>query len=86
MTINTEAVMAKYRASENDTGSAAVQITQLTRDIQNLQHHLGAFKKDLHSRRGLMEKISKRRKLMRYLKEKDLNNYKQLIADLGIRG
>lgn len=86
MTTNTEAVMAKYRNDEKDTGSTEIQITQLTRDIQNLQHHLSAFKKDLHSRRGLMEKINKRRKLMRYLKEKNLDSYKQLIADLEIRG
>jgi len=86
MTTNIEAVIAKYRKGEKDTGSTEIQITQLTRDIQNLQNHLSAFKKDLHSRRGLMEKINKRRKLMRYLKEKNLDNYKQLITDLEIRG
>ena len=81
-----KAVITKHQKTEEDTGSAAVQITLLTQDIQNLQKHFEKFNKDLHSRKGLMQKINERRKLMGYLKEKDRTGYKQLVVDLGIRG
>ena len=84
--IDIQAVIEKYRQNDNDTGSAAVQISLLTEAIQALQQHFDNFKKDGHSRRGLMMKISKRRKLMKYLKTKDTKGYAELIADLGIRG
>lgn len=80
------AVIKNHRTKDDDTGSAAVQISLLTADIQALQQHFSKFKKDGHSRRGLMVKISKRRKLMKYLKRKDATGYTQLIADLAIRG
>ena len=84
--MNKEEVIRKHRKNEKDTGSSAVQISILTADISKLQKHLEGFKKDFHSRLGLMNKISKRRTLMKIMKSKEPEKYQTLVKDLGIRG
>ncbi|MEJ2680245.1 MAG: 30S ribosomal protein S15 [Gammaproteobacteria bacterium] len=78
-------VIAKYRLSDKDTGSPEVQVAWLTHSINDLQGHFKAHKKDHHSRRGLIRKINRRRKLLDYLKRKSLDRYNDLIASLGLR-
>ncbi|OGT06407.1 MAG: 30S ribosomal protein S15 [Gammaproteobacteria bacterium GWF2_41_13] len=78
-------VIAAHRLSENDTGSTEVQIAVLTADIKKLTEHFKIFKKDFHSRRGLMQKVSLRRKLLKYLRANDLERYRKLIEELGLR-
>lgn len=81
-----EQIIKKFGVSEHDTGSAEVQIALLTADINELNEHFKVHKKDHHSRRGLLKKIGKRRNLLRYLKNNDLEAYRALIAKLGLRG
>jgi len=78
-------IIREYRTHEQDTGSPEVQIAILTEDIQNLTEHLRIHKKDHHSRRGLLKMVGKRRKLLAYLKKKDVNRYTALIERLGLR-
>lgn len=78
-------IIAKYATHEGDTGSPEVQIALLTARIEELNVHLATHKKDFHSRRGLLKMVGKRRNLLAYLKEKDLNRYKALIESLGLR-
>ncbi len=78
-------IMDKYGVHEGDTGSAEVQIAILTERISELTEHLKDHKKDHNSRRGLLKMVGKRRRLLKYLKNKDINKYRSLIADLGIR-
>ena len=88
MALNTETkakLVEKFRLSGNDTGSSEVKVALLSANIQALTEHLKVHKKDLHSRRGLIRMVSRRRKLLDYLKRKDLNNYQALIKELGIR-
>ncbi len=80
-----KAVVEQYRQSENDTGSPEVQVALLTAHITHLAPHFAAHKKDHHSRRGLLRMVNQRRKLLEYLKKKDVNRYKALIASLGLR-
>lgn len=80
-----EAVIAKYQRGENDTGSPEVQVALLTARINDLQDHFKAHKADHHSRRGLIRMVNQRRKLLDYLKGKDLNRYTDLISSLGLR-
>lgn len=77
--------IAKYRAHEGDTGSAAVQIALLTSRINYLTDHFKAHSKDFHSRRGLLKMVGKRRRLLEYLKRTDIERYRQILADLGLR-
>lgn len=79
------AVIAKYQRSEGDTGSAPVQIALLTERINSLTGHFQSHAKDHHSRRGLLKMVGSRRRLLTYLKRKDLATYRSLIADLGLR-
>ena len=79
------AIVAEYGSGENDTGSPEVQVALLSANINKLQNHFGDHKKDHHSRRGLIRMVNQRRKLLDYLKRKDLNRYAQLIAKLGLR-
>ena len=79
-----EAVIAKYQRGENDTGSPEVQVALLTARINDLQDHFKAHKADHHSRRGLIRMVNQRRKLLDYLKGKDLNRYTDLIGSLGL--
>ena len=78
-------VIAKFQRSENDTGSAEVQVALLTARINDLQAHFKAHKADHHSRRGLIRMVNSRRTLLDYLKRKDADRYTALISELGLR-
>ena len=78
-------VVAEYQTAEGDTGSPEVQVALLTANIECLQPHFQANKKDHHSRRGLIRMVNQRRKLLDYLKKKDGNRYITLIGRLGLR-
>jgi small subunit ribosomal protein S15 len=78
-------IAAKYGRSGADTGSADVQVAILTASINQLTEHLKVHKKDHHSRRGLLLQVGQRRRLLNYLQDKDLERYRKLIADLGLR-
>ena len=78
-------IIKKFGTSENDTGRTEVQIALLTARIQELTDHFRAHKKDHHSRRGLMKMVGKRQSLLAYLKAKDIERYRALIKELGIR-
>ena len=82
--IKAEVVKANARAA-NDTGSPEVQVALLTHNINKLQGHFKANGKDHHSRRGLIRMVNQRRKLLDYLKGKNVERYKALIARLGLR-
>ena len=79
------AIIESNRTHETDTGSPEVQVAILTARINQLTEHLKVHKQDNHSRRGLYKMIGKRRKLLDYLMEKDIERYRALIAKLGIR-
>ena len=78
-------IIAEYGRSEGDTGSPEVQVAILTERIRELTEHLKVNKKDNHSRRGLLKMVGKRRRLLAYLKNKDINRYRSLIERLGLR-
>ncbi|GAB2722260.1 30S ribosomal protein S15 [Paenibacillus thermoaerophilus] len=78
-------LIKEFRTHETDTGSPEVQIAVLTENIINLTNHLREHKKDHHSRRGLLKMVGQRRKLLAYLKNKDVNRYSSLIERLGLR-
>ena len=77
--------IGKFKRHEGDTGSPEVQIALLTDRIVNLTEHLKTHKKDHHSRRGLLVMVGKRRRLLNYVKNQDVNRYRDLIKQLGIR-
>lgn len=77
--------IARYRATDTDTGSAPVQIALLTERINYLAAHFKGHVKDNHSRRGLLKMVGKRRRLLTYLKRTDVERYRQIISDLGLR-
>jgi small subunit ribosomal protein S15 len=81
----TAEVLTKYQHKASDTGSPQVQIALWTAKIKYLTNHFQTHKKDLHSRRGLLKMVSKRRKLLDYLKRVNSPAYTKLIADLGLR-
>jgi small subunit ribosomal protein S15 len=74
-----------YRTHEKDTGSPEVQVALLTERINELTEHLRTHSKDHHSRRGLLKMVGKRRRILRYLEGNDLERYRALVADLGLR-
>ena len=78
-------IMQQYATHEGDTGSPEVQIAVLTRRINDLTEHLKEHKKDHHSRRGLLKMVSRRRKLLDYLKRTDVDAYRKLIDALNLR-
>lgn len=78
-------IINEFKIHENDTGSPEVQVAILTEKINQLTEHLKKHKKDHHSRRGLLKMVGKRRALLNYLKEKDLERYKKLIEKLELR-
>ena len=78
-------IVKKYQGTERDTGSAAVQVALLTARLEYLQKHFDEHKKDNHSRRGLLKMVGQRRRLLDYLKERDVDAYKGLIESLGLR-
>ena len=78
-------IIEKFRIHENDTGSPEVQIAILTHQIRHLTEHLKVHKKDFHSRRGLLKMVGQRRRLLNYVKGKDIDRYRKLINELGVR-
>ena len=80
-----QAIIAEYGRTEGDTGSPEVQVAVLTERIRELTEHLKVNPKDHHSRRGLLKMVGQRRGLLEYLKRKDIEGYRTLIAKLGIR-
>ncbi len=85
MTIVKKPIIEKYQLHDRDGGSAPVQIAILTARINDLRGHFDAHKQDHHSRRGLLKMVGRRRRLLEYLKRTDLERYRELIADLGLR-
>ena len=88
MTLTTEAkreIVGRFGRDENDTGSTQVQIALLTARINHLTEHLREHKKDHHSRRGLLMLVGQRRRLLNYLQRNDLEGYRSLIRELGLR-
>lgn len=86
--LNTEqkrSIIALYQRGENDTGTSEVQIALLTEKISYLQGHFKLHKRDIHSNRGLLQAVSNRRKLLKYLKRSSTGRYRSLISALGIR-
>ncbi|MFT5923431.1 MAG: small subunit ribosomal protein S15 [Paraglaciecola sp.] len=84
-TQETATILAEYAVKEGDTGSPEVQVALLTHNINKLQGHFKDHKKDHHSRRGLLRMVSTRRKLLDYLKSKNIERYQALIKSLGLR-
>lgn len=80
-----EAVVKDYQLAAGDTGSPEVQVALLTANIESLQSHFKEHAKDHHSRRGLIRMVNQRRKLLDYLKRKDVERYTKLIGRLGLR-
>ena len=78
-------VVKDYARFEGDTGSAEVQVALLTATINKLTAHMQSNKKDFHSNRGLLMMVGKRRSLLEYLKRKDVNRYRELVKNLGLR-
>ena len=83
--IRKQEIIKEFATSENDTGSPYVQIALLTERINNLTNYLKSNKQDKHSRRGLMQLVGRRRGLLEYLKNQDIEAYRDLIAKLNIR-
>lgn len=78
-------IVADFGAGEQDTGSSEVQVALLSARINGLSEHFSSHRKDHHSRRGLLKMISRRRRLLDYLKRQDRSRYQQLIERLGLR-
>ncbi|MFQ6045807.1 MAG: 30S ribosomal protein S15 [Gemmatimonadales bacterium] len=85
MGVDKRAVVERYGKHATDTGSSRVQVALLTERINGLTEHFRDHKKDHHGRRGLLMMVSKRRRLLDYLKRTDLEDYRRLIEELGIR-
>ena len=81
----TAELVAEYGKDANDSGNVEVQVAILTERIRNLTEHLKVHKKDNHTRRGLMKLIGKRRGLLKYIKKRDIEQYRSLVKRLGIR-
>ncbi len=82
---NKQSIIESARVHETDTGSPEVQVALLTARINHLNEHLKDNKNDHHSRRGLLKMVGRRRNLLAYLKKKDIERYRALIAKLGLR-
>lgn len=78
-------IIKEFARHEGDTGSVEVQVAVLTADINELNAHMSEHKHDFHSQRGLMKKIGHRRNLLRYLRDNDVQRYRDLIQKLGLR-
>ena len=78
-------IVKKFAKNKKDTGSAEVQIAILTAEINALTKHLEEHKHDYHSRRGLLKKVSQRKTMLAYLARTDINSYRKVIAELGLR-
>lgn len=79
-------IIKKFGKNEKDTGSTEVQIAILTKEIDNLSKHIIANKKDNSGKRGLQRKVSARKSLLAYLERKDINRYRSILENLGLRG
>ena len=79
-------IIAKFQRKEGDTGSTEVQVALLSERISHLTEHLKAHPKDNHTRRGLLKLVGQRRALLKYLRNKDLEAYRALVAKLGLKG
>jgi len=77
--------VAKYKTHDNDTGSTRVQVALLTERINYLTDHFRAHAKDHHSRRGLLKMVGKRKRLLNYLRRTDVDGYRRIIQELGLR-
>jgi len=78
-------VIEQFQTSEGDTGSTRVQIAILTRRINDLTEHFRSHAKDHHSRRGLLKMVGRRRRLLDYLKRKDVDQYRRILEELNLR-
>lgn len=85
MAFEKSATVQKYRTHETDTGSTRVQVAVLTDRINYLTEHFRTHKKDHHGRRGLLKMVGKRRRLLNYLKRTDVDGYRQIVQELGLR-
>ena len=82
---NKEELMREYATRDGDTGSPEVQVALLTSRIRHLTEHMREHKHDFHSRRGLLQMVGQRRRLLKYLQKKDVERYRGLIGRLGLR-
>lgn len=82
---NKQEIIGEYRIGEADTGSPEVQVALLTQRIRHLTEHMRTHKHDFHSRRGLLQMVGRRRRLLKYVQKKDVERYRTLIARLGLR-
>jgi small subunit ribosomal protein S15 len=80
-----QTIIEAYKRHANDTGSVEVEVAVLTHRINHLNQHFKIHKKDHHSNRGLLKMVGKRKRLLRYLKNKDVSRYETLIGKLGLR-
>ena len=80
-----EAIIKKFKTHKTDTGSPEVQVALLTEEIKNLLLHLKKHHKDVHSKKGLLKMVSERKKLLKYLKEKDEKRYNAVVRKLGLK-
>jgi small subunit ribosomal protein S15 len=78
-------IVRKYEKHQGDTGSARVQVALITARLEYLQKHFESHQKDFHSRRGLLKLVGKRRRLLDYIRNRDIQEYRALIKELGIR-
>lgn len=85
VTINKAEIVEKYQLHDGDVGSTSIQIAIITSRINDLRSHFDNHKKDNHSRQGLLKMVGRRRRLLEYLKRTDIERYRKLIADLGLR-
>ncbi len=85
MAFEKSTTIEKYRIHTSDTGSTEVQVAVLTENINYLTAHFRAHAKDHHSRRGLLKMVGRRRRLLDYLKRTNVDGYRKIIADLGLR-
>lgn len=83
--VEKQSILAAHQRQAKDTGSPEVQVALLTADITKLTQHMNQNKSDLHSRRGLIAKVNQRRRLLRYLRDRQVATYRSLIQTLGIR-
>ncbi len=85
MAFEKAATIAKYQTNESDTGSTRLQVAVLTERINYLNEHFKTHKKDNHSRRGMLKMVGKRRRLLEYLKRSDVEGYRKVLGELGLR-
>ena len=85
MAFDKAGAVRKYQASDTDTGSTRVQVALLTERINYLNSHFRTHKKDHHSRRGLMKMVGKRKRLLKYMKQTDIDGYRRIVQELGLR-